>query len=85
MAPGAHHVGREGRRVTVVCVAADYEQSMQMAVCWEGEKVTEASSNGFVAIKIDTKSAVRRVHKSAPQCALQPVSLLEPTESPRKQ
>ncbi|KAJ1065548.1 hypothetical protein K5549_016640, partial [Capra hircus] len=34
----------------------DDEQSTQMAASWEDEKVTEASSNSFVAIKIDTKS-----------------------------
>lgn len=33
----------------------DDEQSTQMAASWEDEKVTEASSNNFVAIKIDTK------------------------------
>lgn len=33
----------------------DDEQSTQMAESWEDEKVTEASSNRFVAIKIDTK------------------------------
>ncbi|XP_073097478.1 UBX domain-containing protein 4 isoform X1 [Manis javanica] len=34
----------------------DDEQSTQMAASWEDEKVNEASSNSFVAIKIDTKS-----------------------------
>uniref|UniRef100_A0A8C2YKV8 UBX domain-containing protein 4 n=1 Tax=Chinchilla lanigera TaxID=34839 RepID=A0A8C2YKV8_CHILA len=34
----------------------DDEQSTQMAASWEDEKVTEASSNSFVAIKIDTRS-----------------------------
>ncbi|KAI2525169.1 UBX domain protein 4, partial [Homo sapiens] len=34
----------------------DDEQSTQMAASWEDDKVTEASSNSFVAIKIDTKS-----------------------------
>ncbi|XP_044098504.1 UBX domain-containing protein 4 isoform X2 [Neovison vison] len=34
----------------------DDEQSTQMAASWEDEKVTEASSDSFVAIKIDTKS-----------------------------
>ncbi|EPY87701.1 hypothetical protein CB1_000226002 [Camelus ferus] len=37
-------------------VQGDDEQSTQMAASWEDEKVTEASSNSFVAIKIDTKS-----------------------------
>nr|XP_047918673.1 UBX domain-containing protein 4 [Anser cygnoides] len=32
------------------------EQSTEMAARWEDEKVTEAASDGFVAIKIDTKS-----------------------------
>ncbi|XP_066855335.1 UBX domain-containing protein 4 isoform X3 [Anser cygnoides] len=32
------------------------EQSTEMAARWENEKVTEAASDGFVAIKIDTKS-----------------------------
>ncbi|EPQ06185.1 UBX domain-containing protein 4 [Myotis brandtii] len=34
----------------------DDEQSTQMAASWEDEKVSEASSDSFVAIKIDTKS-----------------------------
>ncbi|KAB1279521.1 UBX domain-containing protein 4 [Camelus dromedarius] len=38
------------------CFTGDDEQSTQMAASWEDEKVTEASSNSFVAIKIDTKS-----------------------------
>lgn len=37
------------------CFIGDDEQSTQMAASWEDEKVTEASSNSFVAIKIDTK------------------------------
>ncbi|XP_013158686.2 UBX domain-containing protein 4 isoform X3 [Falco peregrinus] len=32
------------------------EQSTEMAARWEDEKVTEAASDGFVAIKIDSKS-----------------------------
>ncbi|XP_067155492.1 UBX domain-containing protein 4 isoform X1 [Apteryx mantelli] len=32
------------------------EQSTEMTARWEDEKVTEAASEGFVAIKIDTKS-----------------------------
>lgn len=40
----------------MVFVAGDDEQSTQMAESWEDEKVTEASSDSFVAIKIDTKS-----------------------------
>uniref|UniRef100_A0A8C5NYK7 UBX domain-containing protein 4 n=1 Tax=Jaculus jaculus TaxID=51337 RepID=A0A8C5NYK7_JACJA len=38
------------------CFTGDDEQSTQMAASWEDEKVTEASSDNFVAIKIDTKS-----------------------------
>ncbi|KAH0621360.1 hypothetical protein JD844_022544 [Phrynosoma platyrhinos] len=33
----------------------DDEQSREMAASWENEKVTEAGTDGFVAIKIDTK------------------------------
>ncbi|NXC54900.1 UBXN4 protein, partial [Aleadryas rufinucha] len=40
----------------VLCVAGEDEQSTEMAARWEDEKVTEAASDGFVAIKIDTKS-----------------------------
>ncbi|NXL89710.1 UBXN4 protein, partial [Alectura lathami] len=40
----------------VLCSAGDDEQSTEMAARWEDEKVTEAASEGFVAIKIDTKS-----------------------------
>ncbi|XP_074766190.1 UBX domain-containing protein 4 isoform X1 [Athene noctua] len=36
--------------------AGEDEQSTEMAARWEDEKVTEAASDGFVAIKIDTKS-----------------------------
>uniref|UniRef100_A0A7M4EBJ0 UBX domain-containing protein 4 n=1 Tax=Crocodylus porosus TaxID=8502 RepID=A0A7M4EBJ0_CROPO len=35
---------------------SDDEQSTQMAASWGDEKVTEAASEGFVAIKIHTKS-----------------------------
>lgn len=31
------------------------EQSTEMASSWEDEKVTEAATDGFVAIKIDTQ------------------------------
>uniref|UniRef100_A0A8C3R7T7 UBX domain-containing protein 4 n=1 Tax=Cyanoderma ruficeps TaxID=181631 RepID=A0A8C3R7T7_9PASS len=37
-------------------VVGEDEQSTEMAARWEDEKVTEAASDGFVAIKIDTKS-----------------------------
>ncbi|NXW34057.1 UBXN4 protein, partial [Phaetusa simplex] len=39
----------------VLYLAGEDEQSAQMAARWEDEKVTEAASDGFVAIKIDTK------------------------------
>lgn len=38
-----------------MCLAGEDEQSTEMAARWEDEKVTEAASDGFVAIKIDTK------------------------------
>ncbi|NWZ64946.1 UBXN4 protein, partial [Acrocephalus arundinaceus] len=40
----------------VLCLAGEDEQSTEMAARWEDEKVTEAASDSFVAIKIDTKS-----------------------------
>ncbi|NXX61731.1 UBXN4 protein, partial [Scopus umbretta] len=40
----------------VLYLAGEDEQSSEMAARWEDEKVTEAASDGFVAIKIDTKS-----------------------------
>lgn len=39
----------------MLCLAGEDEQSTEMAARWEDEKVTEAASDGFVAIKIDTK------------------------------
>lgn len=39
----------------MVFMAGDDEQSTQMAASWEDYKVTEASSNSFVAVKINTK------------------------------
>lgn len=39
----------------VLRFAGEDEQSTEMAARWEDEKVTEAASDGFVAIKIDTK------------------------------
>ncbi|NWY48174.1 UBXN4 protein, partial [Sylvia atricapilla] len=39
----------------VLSLAGEDEQSTEMAARWEDEKVTEAASDGFVAIKIDTK------------------------------
>ncbi|NWH53376.1 UBXN4 protein, partial [Fregata magnificens] len=40
----------------VLYLAGEDEQSTEMAARWEDEKVTEAASDGFVAIKINTKS-----------------------------
>ncbi|NWT78204.1 UBXN4 protein, partial [Lanius ludovicianus] len=40
----------------VLYLVGEDEQSTEMAARWEDEKVTEAASDGFVAIKIDTKS-----------------------------
>lgn len=38
-----------------VVFAGEDEQSTEMAARWEDAQVTEAASDGFVAIKIDTK------------------------------
>ncbi|XP_048222603.1 UBX domain-containing protein 4 [Perognathus longimembris pacificus] len=54
--PAAIASAKRSGSVFVVFVTGDDEQSTQMAARWEDEKVTEASSNSFVAIKIDTKS-----------------------------
>lgn len=54
--PAAIASAKRSGAVFVVFVAGDDEQSTQMAASWEDEKVAEASSNNFVAIKIDTKS-----------------------------
>ncbi|XP_011283516.1 UBX domain-containing protein 4 [Felis catus] len=54
--PAAIASAKRSGAVFVVFVAGDDEQSTQMAASWEDEKVTEASSDSFVAIKIDTKS-----------------------------
>ncbi|XP_070096882.1 UBX domain-containing protein 4 isoform X1 [Equus przewalskii] len=54
--PAAIASAKRSGSVFVVFVAGDDEQSTQMAASWEDEKVREASSNSFVAIKIDTKS-----------------------------
>uniref|UniRef100_A0A8D1EZD6 UBX domain-containing protein 4 n=1 Tax=Sus scrofa TaxID=9823 RepID=A0A8D1EZD6_PIG len=54
--PAAIASAKRSGAVFVVFVAGDDEQSTQMAASWEDDKVTEASSNNFVAIKIDTKS-----------------------------
>ncbi|NXT95527.1 UBXN4 protein, partial [Anhinga rufa] len=42
--------------ICVLYLAGEDEQSTEMAARWEDEKVTEAASDGFVAIKINTKS-----------------------------
>ncbi|PKU37759.1 ubx hypothetical protein [Limosa lapponica baueri] len=39
------------------------EQSAEMAARWEDEKVTEAASDGFVAIKIDTKRITKKLEE----------------------
>ncbi|XP_004703939.1 UBX domain-containing protein 4 [Echinops telfairi] len=54
--PSAIALAKSNGSVFVVFVSGNDEQSTQMAACWEDEKVTEASSDSFVAIKIDTKS-----------------------------
>ncbi|KAM9249361.1 UBX domain-containing protein 4 [Dugong dugon] len=54
--PAAIALAKRSGSVFVVFVAGNDEQSTQMAASWEDEKVTEALSNSFVAIKIDTKS-----------------------------
>nr|XP_033800823.1 UBX domain-containing protein 4 [Geotrypetes seraphini] len=54
--PEAIALAKRRSSVFVVFVAGDDEQSSQMAASWENEKVAEAVSEGFVAIKIDTKS-----------------------------
>uniref|UniRef100_A0A2K6JPK5 UBX domain-containing protein 4 n=1 Tax=Rhinopithecus bieti TaxID=61621 RepID=A0A2K6JPK5_RHIBE len=54
--PAAIATAKRSGAVFVVFVAGDDEQSTRMAASWEDDKVTEASSNSFVAIKIDTKS-----------------------------
>uniref|UniRef100_A0A8C3R8W9 UBX domain-containing protein 4 n=1 Tax=Cyanoderma ruficeps TaxID=181631 RepID=A0A8C3R8W9_9PASS len=54
--PAAIAAAKERSSVFVVFVAGEDEQSTEMAARWEDEKVTEAASDGFVAIKIDTKS-----------------------------
>ncbi|KAM7132712.1 LOW QUALITY PROTEIN: UBX domain-containing protein 4-like [Molossus nigricans] len=54
--PAAIAWAKRSCAVFVVLVAGDDEQSTLMAASREDEKVTEATSNSFVAIKIDTKS-----------------------------
>ncbi|XP_042312300.1 UBX domain-containing protein 4 [Sceloporus undulatus] len=54
--PAAIAAAKQRSAVFVVFVEGDDEQSREMAASWENEKVTEAGTDGFVAIKIDTKS-----------------------------
>ncbi|XP_074823382.1 UBX domain-containing protein 4 isoform X1 [Natator depressus] len=54
--PAAIAAAKEQSSVFVVFVSGDDEQSTQMAASWEDQKVTEAASDDFVAIKIDIKS-----------------------------
>uniref|UniRef100_A0A8C3HB33 UBX domain-containing protein 4 n=1 Tax=Chrysemys picta bellii TaxID=8478 RepID=A0A8C3HB33_CHRPI len=54
--PAAIAAAKQQSSVFVVFVSGDDEQSTQMAASWEDQKVTEAASDGFVAIKIDIKS-----------------------------
>ncbi|KAM6129367.1 UBX domain-containing protein 4 [Pterocles gutturalis] len=54
--PAAIAAAKQQSSVFVVFVSGEDEQSTEMAARWEDEKVTEAASDGFVAIKIDTKS-----------------------------
>ncbi|NWU61728.1 UBXN4 protein, partial [Pterocles burchelli] len=54
--PAAIAAAKQQSSVFVVFVSGEDEQSAEMAARWEDEKVTEAASDGFVAIKIDTKS-----------------------------
>ncbi|XP_062972663.1 UBX domain-containing protein 4 [Elgaria multicarinata webbii] len=54
--PAAIAAAKQRSAVFVVFVEGDDEQSTEMAASWENEKVTEATTDGFVAIKIDTKS-----------------------------
>ncbi|XP_054236938.1 UBX domain-containing protein 4 [Indicator indicator] len=54
--PAAIAAAKQRSSVFVVFVSGEDEQSSEMAARWEDEKVTEAASDGFVAIKIDSKS-----------------------------
>ncbi|XP_040417748.1 UBX domain-containing protein 4 isoform X3 [Cygnus olor] len=54
--PAAIAAAKQRSAVFVVVVSGEDEQSTEMAARWEDEKVTEAASDGFVAIKINTKS-----------------------------
>lgn len=54
--PEAIAAAKEQRSVFVVFVAGDDEQSVQMAESWGNEDVVRATSDGFIAIKLDNKS-----------------------------
>ncbi|MEE6489093.1 hypothetical protein FKM82_015482 [Ascaphus truei] len=54
--PQAIAAAKQRGAVFVVFVAGDDEQSTQMAESWGNERVAEAASDGFVAIKVDGKS-----------------------------
>ncbi|XP_044294111.1 UBX domain-containing protein 4 [Varanus komodoensis] len=54
--PAAIATAKQRSAVFVVFVEGDDEQSTEMAASWENEKVTEATTDGFVAIKINTQS-----------------------------
>ncbi|XP_042733679.1 UBX domain-containing protein 4 [Lagopus muta] len=54
--PAAIAAAKQRSSVFVVFVSGEDEQSAEMAARWEDAQVTEAASDGFVAIKIDTKS-----------------------------
>ncbi|NXX50445.1 UBXN4 protein, partial [Tricholaema leucomelas] len=54
--PAAIAAAKQRSSVFVVFVSGEDEQSTEMAARWEDEKVTEAASDDFVAIKIDSKS-----------------------------
>ncbi|XP_069838747.1 UBX domain-containing protein 4 isoform X3 [Dendropsophus ebraccatus] len=54
--PEAIAAAKQRSSVFVVFVAGDDEQSTQMAESWGNEEVVRAAAQGFVAIKIDSKS-----------------------------
>ncbi|XP_056392297.1 UBX domain-containing protein 4 isoform X2 [Hyla sarda] len=54
--PEAIAAAKQRSSVFVVFVAGDDEQSTQMAESWGNEEVVRAATEGFVAIKIDSKS-----------------------------
>ncbi|XP_007437100.1 UBX domain-containing protein 4 [Python bivittatus] len=54
--PAAIAAAKQRSAVFVVFVQGQDEQSTEMAASWENAKVSEAATDGFVAIKIDTQS-----------------------------